>query len=1247
MASIVKFKNHSGIPSTLATLQDLESLTQIFQIVLSDDNTLTLEQQCFNAALKACEDEEWSKIEGAKTPLSKIRNALGVDLFSACVDQGLVDAVSYMLKAHIAENFCGDKLKGVVHLAVRNGDKSSLEHLAPYTNLDRKDFEKRTPLHIAILFNCVEMVITLIKKQVFLNKLSRYPDVNSPFLVTPLTLAVILGNTRVIDLLMEKGTKLETTKTIGTLLHVAIHFNQITSLTHLLTQYFDEVAPCLEVFNEEQLTPLSYAAKKGDHAAIHILYQKGAGLDRKNYRGKTPVHYAAIENQEHTLSLLAYLGADFSILDKDYNPPINYAEGGTRKAFIANLVESQKQADKQPPNFFIRPPEILVFKGGGPKGIAYVGVLEELEKRHMLKDLRRVAGSSAGAITALLVALGYTAQEVGRLLTETSLVTFLDNPDPRLSQNHLLSVFKKLTSITSYLNPSNLKDIAKFFATLALQQGICEGEVARQWFEAQIKAKTGIEYCTFGELNTLIQKNSSLKHFHLFGTRIGNTQEIVHFSSEDPQCKNYIISDVVLISMCIPAVFKPHCIWIKREDGARMECPDLGSFVDGGVIFNLPIKAFDFRGFVQRGLPKEEQKIPEFNRRVLGFSLYSPEEKPPSLDPKITNSFQLLKGIVETYRHAESLLAQTEYDQHRIVPISNEGVGLLDFDLTEKDKHALIQSGKEAIDLFFSKYAEANALDKEYLKEKNLNFVENIHPDFFGREKEMAHMHQSFTTYQESMIPYLLYGESGVGKTEVAIAYAQKYREHYFLIYRLHCETHESLDKDYRAIAEKLHLNTVGKDFEGIRRMLFNHLSTASFEKPWLLIYDNVVSAIKMPERGGCILLTANDAEIYETAHKEMLHRFTEEETVHFLKERTKLIDEENVQAMKTLHQELEGLPLLIGFAAKRIQEMGGVKQFVQDFQDKKVLLKASSQRYSIPLETTWQMRLETLEKNYPLAYEWLCLCAYLSPEEIPKKWIDLWLEKVKKTDPTQAAQLSWELLAPLFKMRLVRHDSKTHMCSIHRLLQSLVLERVEHNASYKQEVSLLLKEAIQGFDTSDPKTWAGGKEWVAHATKAVENIGDVDKEVLATIYAFIGGVKVFMTEFKTGLKYQQEALEMRKALYPDQAHPDVAQSLNNVGAAHTLGDAKTGLKYFQEALEMRKALYPDQAHPAVAQSLNNVGGAYQALGDAKTGLKYQQEALEMRKALYPDQAHPDVALSLNSVGIAYWKLGDAKTGLK
>lgn len=58
----------------------------------------------------------------------------------------------------------------------------------------------------------------------------------------------------------------------------------------------------------------------------------------------------------------------------------------------------------------------LVFEGGGAKGMVFVGAMQEFENRGHLHD--RLLGTSAGAITAALMAAGYSSQEMLAALDE-------------------------------------------------------------------------------------------------------------------------------------------------------------------------------------------------------------------------------------------------------------------------------------------------------------------------------------------------------------------------------------------------------------------------------------------------------------------------------------------------------------------------------------------------------------------------------------------------------------------------------------------------------------------------------------------------------------------------------------------------------------------------------------------------------------------------------------------------------------
>ena len=56
----------------------------------------------------------------------------------------------------------------------------------------------------------------------------------------------------------------------------------------------------------------------------------------------------------------------------------------------------------------------LVCKGGGIKGIALVGALSYFEEYGY--EWKKVAGTSAGAIVASLIAVGYKADEIKQIM---------------------------------------------------------------------------------------------------------------------------------------------------------------------------------------------------------------------------------------------------------------------------------------------------------------------------------------------------------------------------------------------------------------------------------------------------------------------------------------------------------------------------------------------------------------------------------------------------------------------------------------------------------------------------------------------------------------------------------------------------------------------------------------------------------------------------------------------------------------
>src|SRR3954467_8736055 len=55
-------------------------------------------------------------------------------------------------------------------------------------------------------------------------------------------------------------------------------------------------------------------------------------------------------------------------------------------------------------------PIFAIFEGGGAKGIAHVGALQAIEENAL--DIIGVAGTSAGALVAVLAAIGFDANDI-------------------------------------------------------------------------------------------------------------------------------------------------------------------------------------------------------------------------------------------------------------------------------------------------------------------------------------------------------------------------------------------------------------------------------------------------------------------------------------------------------------------------------------------------------------------------------------------------------------------------------------------------------------------------------------------------------------------------------------------------------------------------------------------------------------------------------------------------------------------
>ncbi|WP_114783158.1 patatin-like phospholipase family protein [Botryobacter ruber] len=315
----------------------------------------------------------------------------------------------------------------------------------------------------------------------------------------------------------------------------------------------------------------------------------------------------------------------------------------------------------------------LVFEGAGIRGLAYAGVIEELEKHDKLKDVQKVGGTSAGAITALMVSLGYTSEEIAEIISSTQFSRFNDG---------------------RFMFVGGLVRMNKVY-------GWYRGEKFTEWLGALIEQKTGNADITFEQLS-----QKGYKDLYVTATCL-NRQQLLVFSRENyPHMK---IKDAVRVSMSIPLYFQ--AVFIDST-GAVYKKPDktkeLDIVVDGGIIGNFPIFLFDR---TETDAASLQHRIP--NPQTIGVRIDTDvqiqnDASSRELVPLEINSFN--DYIAAFYIFVLENLNRntlTEADWSRTISISSVGITPRIKRLSAAQKEKLVNSGREFTAAYLSQNCAA------------------------------------------------------------------------------------------------------------------------------------------------------------------------------------------------------------------------------------------------------------------------------------------------------------------------------------------------------------------------------------------------------------------------------------------------------------------------------------------------------------------------------------------------------------
>ena len=364
----------------------------------------------------------------------------------------------------------------------------------------------------------------------------------------------------------------------------------------------------------------------------------------------------------------------------------------------------------------------LVFEGGGAKGVAFVGALQAFE-RHGHQP-RRVIGTSAGSITACLIAAGYCAQETLDAVIEESpdgrprFTTFMDTPtvyedvivkdqlgDWLRTELNNPSIPDLIEPIVDNLIESMIKvELIRHLTSLLLWGGWYAGDEFVRWLEEKLNAGgRDLADSTLSEFHQKTGRDLSVVASDLTG------REMLVLNHRTAPMLPTVWA--VRMSMSFPFAWQ-EVIWRKEWGSYRGRNLEGNKVIDGGLLSNFPISFFvasdeNIDEIMGEGMQSENVigLLIDESLEVPGAGVPTAQSKSA---PGILNQIDLLEamklrinGLTNTVLSAHDRAMLSAYDS-MICHLPAKGIGTLEFDMSPQRRDAVRLAGEAAMEAFLT-----------------------------------------------------------------------------------------------------------------------------------------------------------------------------------------------------------------------------------------------------------------------------------------------------------------------------------------------------------------------------------------------------------------------------------------------------------------------------------------------------------------------------------------------------------------
>ena len=384
----------------------------------------------------------------------------------------------------------------------------------------------------------------------------------------------------------------------------------------------------------------------------------------------------------------------------------------------------------------------LVFEGGGAKGFAFVGALDQFLGRGHAVD--RLLGTSAGSIAATLVAAGYSMPELLAAMAEKKdgksvFAGFMGAPkafDGAVFKAGALNALLRRFDIPFV--PAGAEDAlrAKFLRYLAAKPpgnnlfslielgGWFSADAFLEWLERRLnEGKLNGMPRNFGAMTMREYYAATEKDLSLVAT---DTSEHIMLVLNHRTAPDLPVRWATRMSMSIPLLWQ-EVVW--NSDWGDYAGRDVSghAIVDGGVVSNFPLELFLSSNKEVTALMGEKK-----SSHVLGLLIDEKLEVPGARAPAPAGQGGFQLGELKTVRRLENLVdtlleshdkSVIEAFEDTVVRLPAAGYGTTEFEMTEERRELLIEAGRAAMKVYLDRMEPTlRKLEDRALAQANVAF---------------------------------------------------------------------------------------------------------------------------------------------------------------------------------------------------------------------------------------------------------------------------------------------------------------------------------------------------------------------------------------------------------------------------------------------------------------------------------------------------------------------------------------------